>query len=397
MLKFEKKKNKVIVSYTSDHISPQWLEHKLKQNGYVWFKKIFKVNKDKLNITDEDEDNKTYVFEIATKVGDYFCLDKDVLGIENDIYLHSDMKFENKIFVAIRNISIFKKLDKLFRENIYIGGKKKGRILKEDFLKLIKEFPNSYELDQYASSRLSIILGEYIKTEKNYNDDYKQYMDRKVSITGESVIPALAEAEISKFDYLINKLEAMLADKKKYSESQWQDEILDILLLLFPKYVHVIDEAPVINNYKGSRKRVDFLLVDSGGNVDIIEIKKPEDQHIVTKRTYRDNHIPLRELSGTLMQVEKYLFHLNKSGKKGERLLEGEIKKKLSINVKINIVNPNGMIIMGLDNNLSPEQLADFEIIRRKHKNVIDIITYDDLLKRLKSAREAWKKKFHIR
>lgn len=31
------------------------------------------------------------------------------------------------------------------------------------------------------------------------------------------------------------------------------------------------------------------------------------------------------------------------------------------------------------------EQLFDFEIIKRQHKNIVDIMTYDDLLKRFRN------------
>jgi hypothetical protein len=41
------------------------------------------------------------------------------------------------------------------------------------------------------------------------------------------------------------------------------------------------------------------------------------------------------------------------------------------------------MIIMGREINLSPSQKRDFEVIKRKYKNIVDIITYDDLLGRL--------------
>ncbi len=41
---------------------------------------------------------------------------------------------------------------------------------------------------------------------------------------------------------------------------------------------------------------------------------------------------------------------------------------------------------MGRDNNLSNQQKEDFEVIKRKYSNVLDIITYDDLLQRLRST-----------
>jgi hypothetical protein len=39
------------------------------------------------------------------------------------------------------------------------------------------------------------------------------------------------------------------------------------------------------------------------------------------------------------------------------------------------------------------QQMADFEVIKRKYKNVLDIITYDDLLERLRRIVEACSKR----
>ena len=45
------------------------------------------------------------------------------------------------------------------------------------------------------------------------------------------------------------------------------------------------------------------------------------------------------------------------------------------------------MIIMGRDANLTTDQRTDFEVIRRKYRHVVEIMTYDDLLRRLKVVR----------
>lgn len=44
-----------------------------------------------------------------------------------------------------------------------------------------------------------------------------------------------------------------------------------------------------------------------------------------------------------------------------------------------------GILLLGRSNNLTDEQLFDFEIIKRQHKNIVDIMTYDDLLKRFRN------------
>jgi hypothetical protein len=51
------------------------------------------------------------------------------------------------------------------------------------------------------------------------------------------------------------------------------------------------------------------------------------------------------------------------------------------------IVNPSGMIIMGRDATFTSDRRTDFEVIRRKFRHIVEIMTYDDLLSRLKVIR----------
>ena len=85
-------------------------------------------------------------------------------------------------------------------------------------------------------------------------------------------------------------------------------------------YIFVFDEVKIKDTYSGKDRKLDYMLVDSAGNTDIIEIKKPFSKAIVSQSLYRDNHIPIRDLSGTVMQIEKYIFYLNKWGKKARML-----------------------------------------------------------------------------
>jgi hypothetical protein len=52
------------------------------------------------------------------------------------------------------------------------------------------------------------------------------------------------------------------------------------------------------------------------------------------------------------------------------------------------IIHPSGMIIMGRDKDWTQDQRTDFEVIRRKYRHVLEIMTYDDLLRRLKAIRD---------
>lgn len=51
----------------------------------------------------------------------------------------------------------------------------------------------------------------------------------------------------------------------------------------------------------------------------------------------------------------------------------------------IKIVNPRGIIVFGRSRELSPDQILDFEVLRRKFAHIVDILTYDDLLMRFKN------------
>jgi hypothetical protein len=90
------------------------------------------------------------------------------------------------------------------------------------------------------------------------------------------------------------------------------------------------------------------------------------------------------------MQSEKYLFHLSKWGVKGEAALTKKYASELPAGMKIRISNPKAIIIAGRDQicgaEMTGSQLLDFEVIKRKYANMMDIITYDDLLRRLNNT-----------
>jgi len=53
-------------------------------------------------------------------------------------------------------------------------------------------------------------------------------------------------------------------------------------------------------------------------------------------------------------------------------------------NFQIKITNPCGVIIMGRERGLTNAQLRDLEVTRRHYKHIADIVTYDELLRRLR-------------
>jgi hypothetical protein len=181
----------------------------------------------------------------------------------------------------------------------------------------------------------------------------------------------------------------MLKAVDSYLEKDWQKKILELLLFIFPKYIAVLENVHVKDFYskpgKVTDRYIDLMLVDANGNIDIIEVKRPFDNALLSRNKYRDNHTPRTELAGSVMQSEKYLFHLNKWGQAGEREIYEKRKSELPVGMELKITNPKSMILLGRDNDFTGEQRFDFEIIRRKYANMIDIMTYDDLLRRLEN------------
>lgn len=322
-------------------------------------------------------------FVVATAKGKYFEFNPEIVNVTVPVLVAKDAKPTWKWFSAEAKVSVLKLLADLKPTRIVIGGAARDAIPISEYEKLVAQFPTLYELKRYVQSRLSVVFRELSDASVDAEASLNKYVAKRVTAKSQDLIQPFRKLEISKYEFLHKKLKEMLNDAVGIPEHQWQCQILDILRLLYPKYIAAISSVTIKDTLTGGRRQIDILLVDANGSVDIIEIKKPFKARIVTDTTYRDNHVPHRELAGTVTQVEKYLLHLNRWGAAGEDRLTDHYKEKLPIGFRIRIVNPCGLVIMGRDNDLTEAQRSDFEIFRRQNKNVVDIVTYDDLLRRL--------------
>lgn len=384
MIEIYKSKENLILKYYSEFSQPNWVDEKLQSDSTCSILKVFHLEKSHFLKKNETDDVPVYYFRIGSLQGQYFLIDRSVFRLENEVYFHKDIEINENLFVAKPRTSILSYLDKVLSSPIYIGGEdKKEELPFSAYDNLIKSFPSDYEIKLYRHARITSILREYFEHIPDKELSYKKYINKKTPSYDSGLIKTFKDSEIEKYEKLLERLQRMLDEEETYSEKQWQNEILQFILLLFPKYVAVFDEMKFKDSYSGKTRRMDYGLVDFGGNLDIVEIKIPFRNKIVTDGKYRDNHIPRRDLSGTIMQIEKYIYYLNKGGRATERRLTEKYRARLPEGMKIKITNPSGMIIMGRDKFLSQSQLKDFEIIKRKYKHVIDIFTYDDLLRRL--------------
>lgn len=404
MVNFEVIEDKIIFTYSySDYINTDWIRKGLREDGYIHYKSTFSFNiedlynedlskKPKLNpMTVYDFGFKPVSFLFAHKSGDYFKVKRGILSSEKDIFFYEDIDLIIEYFVAETKISLFKQIIPLINEDIYIGGTNENSIPFNSFEELIRKFPTSYEKNLYAEARITSIIKNYFESTIDSEKKFQNYRNKKDSKKGKDLSKIFQKYEIEKYTTIHEKLVEMLNSENSYSENQWQNEILDIILLLYPKYILSFTSVYItIDSQK--KKFLDFMLVDSNGNIDVIEIKKPFENSIMSNNYYRNNYIPHKDLTGTVMQLEKYIYHLNRWGASGEKKLNDKYSDRLPKGLNIKITNPKGFIIMGRENNLSAEQKKDFEVVKRKYKNVIDIISYDDLLYRLKFTIEQIKK-----
>lgn len=387
----------VLFHYTTDFGSNAWLRDDLKK-GKVNLSSVFHFEPgDLINTPPDDDgiDGFTYELRFGSVEGDYVRIPGRRLGIDNDVLLAADIELKRKLFAAERNISVFGRLADLLTNTdpIVIGGTAKDSIPRTTFEELLNRFPNTYEMDRYADARVSTVLSQYIDGMKDARGRYEAYLNKR--LTGNGVgkldLDFIKSLEVEKYIIIRDLITDALKTKTNMAEKEWQKLMASFLLLLFPKYIKLLENVMIADFYSAPgvrRKRyIDIALVDANGNLDVIEIKKPFDDKILRKTRYRNNSIPTAELSGSIMQAEKYLFHLTKWGVKGEEELTKKYASSLPAGMQLRISNPKAIIIVGRDQigdvGMTGDQLLDFEVIKRKYANMMDIITYDDLLRRL--------------
>lgn len=125
-------------------------------------KRTFYVNSN--NLLDINEDEGSVVFEIAKANSGFYHLNKDVFGIQHNIYIEQELDITYRWFVTYPNSSIMKRIDELIDEDLYIVKEEipgKSCLPVSVFMELINVFPNSYEVRKYVSSRISYLLSNY--------------------------------------------------------------------------------------------------------------------------------------------------------------------------------------------------------------------------------------------
>ncbi len=387
-ISFERQGDELILTLTPERIYTREILDVLNKGDMWRISRSFFVYKKHFRF--EDAEQNELQFCVGTVCGEYTLIDSDVLGTEHNFYFSNTIELDKRYFVAYRNISILAKIDHIVDQDVYIGGNRtEGYIPLETFELLIKNFPKTAELDYYAHARIATIIKEFYPHAEQHEIKFDKYMERREkSLTAmfsqniKTVFKENATIELQQFKGIKHDLVELLDQADSISEHIWQEQIHGLLRLLYPKYIAGIREV-VIKGVDRHDKRPDFLLVDANGYIDILEIKKPRVQLLTQQSSYRNNYVPVRDLAGAVQQIEKYIYCLNVWGKDGEQELQKKLSSKLPASVTPKIVNPQGILLLGRNNQFNRQQQDDFELIKRQYKHITEIMTYDDLLQRI--------------
>lgn len=374
----------LIVVYTPAYGTNEILKKIESLDGHN-VKNIFWVEKNALREL-EDYDEDSICFAIGAYVGGYVEINQEVIGTRHKFFFSEDIKLNQKMFVANRNVSILRKIDEVVDGDIYIGGDNQEEfyyIPYGEFKALIELFPNSSEITKYVHKRIASLIKEFIPQCDKYEYIYEKYIREKETqyISGfpEDNLSFSEKIKLEQFKVALEELKGLL-EEEHIGESIWQKRIQNILQLLYPQYILFAREV-TFNGVDQNDKRPDFILVDTNGFVDVMEIKIPAVRVLSKKPSYRNNYVPSREFAGIVQQMEKYVYCLNSlnGGKDG---FYTKLSNLLPKGIVPQVVNPQGILLLGRSNNFNEQQARDFELIKRQYKNVADIMTYDDLIAR---------------
>ena len=403
-----------LVRYSLDDLPPEFEEFRgASHEGLrLTVKYVFDFDQNDL-LEDSNPDELLFSFASCVKLENcvYYKIPGRILGIAQDVYLGTDRAVSHRwidYFSAgfERRTSIFRKISNVVDESeskIVIGGDLESSLPWEEFDALISRFPTTVTLRAYGEMVIAEAVADKLLPKYDYSLSYQEKKKRAGSRMGHADTAALSlgsdSIKLNLFRSLqegISKVEELLEREEAADEDSWQKNVLEVLPILFPQYIAVLREAivPEMVSKRGAvtKRKLDYLLIDASGNVDVIEMKKAfGKKKLLCKTPYRDNFIPARELSGGISQIEKYIYYLNHLGAKGEQKFSETCKAKLRQQgielpdeLSLRCLNPRGILMIG-HASFSVEEQRDFDLIRRQYAHVVDVITYDDLLARLKN------------
>lgn len=394
MKKIYKSNENLILEYSSDN-SLEWLIDKINQKEC--FLNGFEFTEDE--IIEYDKDEHIIKLLISKKTGDYYPIIIERFNSYEKIkyLLYEDVQLDISKIMVGKYSNIFKEISKIVidKELIKIGGPDCD-IPTQDFNNIVNSFPKRIEKEYYYYKKVQLILENYFDNLVDYNSKYEKHVKNKkiINKSFKKDINEILEYDIERYELILDSLNNNLKKSDEFSEADWKQYIAKIILLLFPKYINYHKEAYVKLTKSNKKKEfIDFILVKDNGAVDVLEVKKPDCNSIISIAPDHGNYYSTKTLSIVVMQTEKYIYNLNRNVESTEELFDSKYLDEYPNDFKFRIMNPKGLIIIGQSDKYSKEQLNDLEIIRRMYSNIVEIITYDDMIKMLERQIDLLKKR----
>ena len=394
MKKIYKDYNNLIFEYSSDN-KLDWLIKNLNDGEY--YINGFEFSKE--NILDYNEEENIIKFSLSEKVGDYYpILVKENHGEKKILFqFFDDIELNLSKLMVGKYSNIFNEIAHVINnKDIIVVGGIDSDIPADDFKRILKQFPTHTEKELYYYRKIQLLLNNYIDDLVNFDDKYESHVRNK-KINNKKLkneLKSIIHYDIERFEIILESLKSNLAKSELFSEAEWKKYIAEIILLLFPKYINYHPEAYVkLTKSKKKREFPDFILVKDNGAVDVLEVKKPDCDSIISNKDDHGNYYSTKTLSIAVMQTEKYIYNLNRNLSMAEDRFDLQYSKEYPKDFKFRIMNPKGMLIVGQSDKYTKNQLQDLEIIRRMYSNIIEIMTYDDMINMLERQIELLKKR----
>ncbi len=257
-IEFEQQGFELLLRY-SPRDDDSWVHDRFVRGDELVIKRTFHLRKEHL-VTDHSPDtydndqfyeSEPLRFRVASLEGEYFSFDPKVLPIGYPLLIHHQAPITWKWFTAEQRTSIFGVMAEIRPTRIVIGGDDPDAIPITEFERLIANFPTSHELRRYVLARLSAVVREYSDTQVDAERLFQNYVNKRLNKRTQDILGLFREEEERKYRYLFERLSNMLANEDSYPESAWQAEILQIVLLLNPKYIKAVAHAPVRDTVRG--------------------------------------------------------------------------------------------------------------------------------------------------
>lgn len=349
---------------------------------------------------------------LSLKYKNYYVLNGLKLEESNQfIYLYNDLQLELKNlflrdygpFGGWTNIwkLVFPALD---TNEIFIGGDAEGNISLDTVDIIKKHLVKKSEADVYINKQNSIFLQDFFEDTKLLELDEQLSIHQTKRATGTIKVNPI-QLDVEDQDVLgkvnsalqkhVDQLKLMLEKNENDGpdEKEYQTLLFKIFPYIFPQYTHYIREysIKIDGNSKKKADKPDYLALKSDLSIDVIEIKTPYKKVFKSTR-YRSNFVFASEVVGLITQTQKYIYNLDRNAVSEEKAIADKFNKKTGFNgSKINIASPKGIVIVGRrprsDSKLSPEEQTEIDlslsILKGRFQDIVDFLTYDDIVERV--------------